>query len=457
MKSFKEFQLNKNLIAALEKLGYRSPSPVQTRVIPRVLQGKSIVCQSETGSGKTHAYLIPLLEKTDIHLPRLQSIVICPSRELARQVYEFASAFTRFFPSFKVRLFSSESESSQNKAGTSIAPQMVIGTPGRLKEILSEEYALDLHGVRSLVLDEADMLLELGYFEDIDALYQKLPEGMQTLVFSATMTEPLKQQLEKYIGSEFLYESEQNKTSRGVAHHLVDVKHVGTFEALSAFLKARRPYFALIFASKKETVNAAYAFLKGQGVDALCFTGDLDTRERKAALRRIRSNKFAVICCSDLLSRDIDLEDVTDVISLDLPGDISYYFHRAGRTGRFDKQGDSWVFYNADSWKKTKILLDQGVTFDYFELKAGRLVQSEGVKTVKERFTKKKAFSEDEAREVKIAKANTRSDKVKPGYKKKTREAVEKVKGKYRRKAIQKSIRKRKNEKYAAEARAKKE
>ena len=136
MSSFSAFNLSPRLVSALAKLGYTEPSPVQANVIPKALKGTSLICQSETGSGKTHAYLIPILEKIDPNLPRLQDLVICPSRELARQVYEFAKPFERFFPRLKIRLFTSESEKSQNSEGLSEAPQLVIGTPGRLKDMI---------------------------------------------------------------------------------------------------------------------------------------------------------------------------------------------------------------------------------------------------------------------------------------------------------------------------------
>lgn len=457
MNSFKEFDLPKDLCLALEKLGYLSPSPVQSRVIPQALRGKSLVCQSETGSGKTHSYLIPIIAKTDMTLTRLQNIVVCPSRELARQVYDFACAFQRFFPKFKVRLYSSEQDVSQNKEGSSIAPHLAIGTPGRLKEMLSASYCFDLHGVRRVVLDEADMLLELGYFEDIDEVYRKLPEGVQTMVFSATMNEGLKAKLERYIGSEFLFQGEKTKTSSRVNHHFVNVKHAGANEALLRFLKVRQPYFALVFASKKETVKSTYDFLRSSGVEAVMFSGDLDQRERKQAIRRIRSNQYAVVICSDLLARGIDLEDVTDVISLDLPSDLSYYYHRAGRTGRFDKTGDSWIFYNADSTARCLELMAQGLPHDAYVLKKDALEPDPIGVEKKKNFNQKKPFSDEEIRDVKRAKAETRSDKVKPGYKKKQKLAVERVKNKYRRKAIQKAIKAKKDERYAERARRKRE
>ncbi len=455
MASFASFNLSPALVNALNKLGYVSPSPVQSRVIPKALSGKSLVCQSETGSGKTHSYLVPILEKIDMNLPRVQAVVLCPSRELARQVYEFAFAFTKYFPKLKVRLFTSEAEKTQNAEGLTIPPHIVVATPGRAKDLLHEDYALDLHGVRICVLDEADMLMELGYFEDIDALYEDMPESVQTMVFSATLNQGLKQKLESYVDSRFLYEGEDFKTASAVSHHFVDIKHVGTLEALDRFLAIRRPYLALVFASKKEDVNAAYAHLKEKGVEAIVFSGDLDTRERKKSLRLIKSNRYPVVVCSDLLARGIDIEDVSDVISLDLPSDLSYYYHRAGRTGRFGKSGDSWVFYNADALRRAKTLLSQGTPFDYYTLKSDALVETDGSFLEKKKMHFKPKRSEEEMREVSIARAKTHVDKVKPGYKAKQKKAVAKVAAKYRRKAIKEKVREQTNKAYAAKAKKK--
>lgn len=448
MSTFASFSLDKTLVHALEKLGYKNPSPVQERVIPKALKRQSLVCQSQTGSGKTHSYLIPILDTIDMHLPKTQAIIVCPSRELARQVYEFATPFQRFFPTLKVRLFTSEAQKTQNTEGLTIPPHIVIGTPGRLADMLTKSYELDLHQVKTLVLDEADMLLEQGYFDDIDALYSLLPEKTQTMVFSATLHQGLKDRLSKYIGANFVYEGEKSKTSTQVTHHLVDIKHIGALNALDRFLNIRKPYLAMVFASKKEDVKKAYNHLKEIGYEPTMFSGELDQRERKQAMRKIRSNKSSLIVCSDLLSRGMDIEDVTDVISLDLPTDLSYYYHRAGRTGRFDKSGDSWVFYNSDSTKLPLELISQGVVFDFLILKEAGLVADPVGLLPKKKFSKKKPFTEEESTEVKIAKARTRSDKVKPGYKKKTQEAVEKVKRKYRRKAIKEAVKKHKKTTY---------
>ena len=448
MGSFSAFDLSTKMVSALDKMGYKEPSPVQTAVIPKALRGENLIAQSETGSGKTHAYLVPIIDRIDIHLSRLQAIVICPTRELARQTFDFAKAFERYFPTLKVRLFTSEANKTENTEGLTVAPQLVIGTPGRLKDLLISSEELNLRNIKTVVLDEADMLLDLGYFDDIAAIFGKIEEP-QVMVFSATLKENLKPELRRFIGSEFEFESEKTETASGVSHHLVDIKHVGVVEALKGFLKARRPYLVIVFASKKDTVNDIFSELKIENYNVTLFSGDLEKRERRKAIRMIRENRYQIIIASDILSRGIDIPDVTDVVSIDLPNDLEFYYHRAGRTGRFGKKGDSWVFYNSDTTQKPMELIALGTAFDYYALKGDILEKDPIGLTPKSSRHKKKRFSEDELRDVKIAKANAHRNHIEPNYKKKAKIAVDRVKTKYRKKAIQKAIRREKNKRYA--------
>ena len=439
--SFKSFNLSSQLTNALSKLGYIDPSPVQKAVIPKALRGTSLLAQSETGSGKTHAFLIPLIEKIDFNLNRPQAIVISPTRELARQTYEFAFEFTRFFPKFKVRLYTSESDVSDNVEGKSVPPQLIIGTPGRLKDLLITKHIFFLGNLKRAVLDEADMLLDMGFFGDIEEIFANLDEP-QTMVFSATLKQNLKDELLKFVRSDFEFENDNIQTASSVKHHLIDIKHIGESAALLSFLKIRKPYLAIIFASTVEKVNTINKSLKENGFETIYFTGSLDDRSRKKALRQIKSNTCSIIVASDILSRGLDIPDVSDVISIDLPNDLEFYHHRAGRTGRFGKAGDSWVFFNADTVSGPIALQKEGVKFDYFSLKGDELKKETLGPSEKRKMTKKKELPEAEMKDIKIAKALSRTKGVEPGYKKKKKEAIDKVKRKYRRMAIRNSVRK---------------
>jgi ATP-dependent RNA helicase CshB len=452
--SFSGFNLSSKMVSALQKMGYVDPSPVQSAVIPKALRGVSLLAQSETGSGKTHAYLIPLIARTDMELDRPQSIIIAPTRELCRQIFDFARVFTVYYPHFRVRLYTPETEVAQNEEGQLTPPQMIIGTPGRLKDLLVDKSLFGLQNVHSVVLDEADMLLDLGYFEEIEALFALLKDP-QTMVFSATLKPNLRDELLKFVKSDFEFESDHIQTASKVRHHLVDVKHVGTISALVSFLKIRQPYLCLVFASKKETVKEVYDGLKSNNFDALYFSGNLDDRSRRKALRDIKANRYSLIVCSDLLARGMDIPDVSDVVSIDLPLDLEFYYHRAGRTGRFGKDGDSWVFYNADTTERPEELLAAGVPFDFYTLKGTTLAKDPVGLAPKKKLSQKKELPAQEVREIKIAKALSREKRVKPMYKKKKQFAIDKVKKKYRRKAIQQSVRLELTKQWKAEAKKK--
>ena len=449
--SFNGFSLSKKMVSALESLGYKDPSNVQNTVIPKALRGISLLAQSETGSGKTHAYLIPIIERTDMTLNRVQSIIVVPTRELARQTYDFARQFQRFYQNLRIRLYSSEMDVTQNEEGSNIPPQIIIGTPGRLKDLLVSKHITTLQNVRTVVLDEADMLLDMGFFADIEDIFAVLKDP-QIMVFSATLKQNLRDELSKFVRSDFEYESEKTETAATVKHHLVDIKHQGVVNAVYSFLSIRKPYLCIVFASTVQRVNEISKGLKSFGIDSVYFSGSLDDRSRKKAIREIRSNKYSVIVASDLLSRGIDIPDVTDVISVDLPSDIDFYHHRAGRSGRFGKNGDSWVFYNSDSVKEAKRIMDEGVQFDFYSLRNNELKTDPVGLLPKTKLKKKKELPEEEKKEIQIAKALARPKRVEPMYKKKKQFAIEKVKKKYRKKAIQKSIRKELNKKYKSDS-----
>ena len=296
--------------------------------------------------------------------------------------------------------------------------------------------------------DNMNEFRETPYYLMIDQLTALFPEKRQTMVFSATIEGPLVPHIEKAIGARFSYFGESVKTASRVRHHFLDMRHVGKNEALRRFLELKRPYLCLVFASTKDGVRSCYEYLRANGVKCLLFSGELTDRERKRALKQLRTGEFPVIVCSDLLSRGIDLPDVTDVVSLDLPSDLSYYYHRAGRSGRFGKEGDSYVFYDKGDSARAEELFAKGLQADFLALrKDGIWEDPVGFAPKRKLSGAKKPLPDDERREILIAKAKTRPGKVKPGYKRKRKLAIEKVKGKYRRKAISKAISKSKKEK----------
>lgn len=448
--SFRGINLSETMLKSLSRQGFVSPSNIQLRSIPKALKSETLMVQSATGTGKTFCFLVPIIDKVDLKNQSLQAIIVAPTRELAQQIYDFAIPFTKEFPELKIRLFKSGEERENTLKGLSIAPHIIIGTPGRLADILKDG-SLSLKQVKTIVLDEADMLLKEGYFAEIDK-FALLVDKPQYLVFSATLEANLAHELEKYVGPNIPVVNEDIMTSNNVTHYLIDIRHEDKLKALEQTIKCINPYLLLVFASKKETANEAYAYLRNRKYKVGLLTGDLNARERKNVMKQIKNDEIYILVCSDMAARGLDINDVTDVINLDLPNNLEFYYHRAGRTGRFNKQGNCYTFYDNDKVSKPLQLVNDGVNFIYKALRNGELVDSHPIE--KSHPTKRKVDQQLESEIRKInARARGKNKKVKPGYKKKIRDEVAKAKQKHRREIIKKDIRRQREERYRKESR----
>ena len=445
--SFKGINLSEQMIKSLNRQGFTNPSEIQLRAIPKALKGETLMVQSATGTGKTLAFLVPIIEKIDFKNQSIQAIIIAPTRELAQQIYDFAIPFVKEFPTLKIKLFKSGIEREESLQGLSIPPHIAIGTPGRLLDILVGK--VSLKSVNTIVLDEADMLLTEGFFGEIDKIVEQTNKP-RFLVYSATLESNLTHELERYIGPNIPVINEETMTASNVTHYLIDIRHNDVLASLISVIEAIKPYLLLVFASKKETANELYAGLRAKKYKAALLTGDLDARERKSIIRRVKDGEFYILVCSDMAARGLDIPDVSDVINVDLPNNLEFYYHRAGRTGRFNKTGNCYTFYNNDKTAKPLALIQNGVKFKYLVLRDNELVAGKGIE--KTHPTKRKVDEELQSK-IRQVKAQTRSKdkKVKPGYKKKQKAAIEKVKQKHRREIIRKDIRRQRVERYKRE------
>ena len=445
--SFKGINLSNQMIKSLERQGFTNPSEIQLRAIPKALKGETLMVQSATGTGKTLAFLVPIIENIDYNNQSIQAIIIAPTRELAQQIYDFAIPFTNEFPNLKIKLFKSGVEREESAQGLSIPPHIAIGTPGRLADILPGK--VSLKSVNTVVLDEADMLLREGFFGEIDKIVD-LTNKPRFLVYSATLESNLAHELEKYIGPNIPVINEETMTASNVTHYLVDIRHNDVLTSLISVINIINPFLLLVFASKKETANELYAGLRAKKYKAALLTGDLDSRERKSIIRRVKNGEFYILVCSDMAARGLDIPDVSDVINVDLPNNLEFYYHRAGRTGRFNKKGNCYTFYSNDKTAKPLALIKNGVQFKYIVLRDNELVPGKGIEKI---HPTRRKVDEELQNEIRKVKAQTRSKdkKVKPGYKKKQKEAIEKVKQKHRREIIRKDIRRQRVERYKRE------
>lgn len=439
MSKFTQFALSQELVSALTSLQYEDMTPVQEAAIPKILKGESLLVRSQTGSGKTHAFLIPLFEKLNPNINKVQAVVIAPTRELARQIYDFANQINKLYKGLRILLLAGGLEKSRNSEKLALGPQLIIATPGRLMDIGFENSVITFETVETIVLDEADMLMDQGFFQVVSDILVRL-HSAQILVFSATIPVKLNHIIEKFVGKSHVIDIDKDqKTSSQVSHFAIDIHHQDYLEAILDFVKWKNPYLLLVFASNKKDVNQIYEFLTVKGHKVGLIHGDLESRERKSMLKRVKNDEFPIIVASDIAARGMDINNVTEVLSVNLPQDLDFYFHRAGRTGRYDKSGDSYVFFDYDTLLTIEKLENLGAKFTYLQYKDHEFLDKP---MVRRRHRVSSVERQDEELTTKISKTRSanKTDKVKPGYKKKVKTAIEQVKRQHRRKLINQKV-----------------
>ena len=340
---FNEFNLSASLLAEIEKAGFVEASPIQEQTIPLALEGKDVIGQAQTGTGKTAAFGLPTLEKIDVDNTVIQALVIAPTRELAVQSQEELFRFGRS-KGVKVRsVYGGSSIEKQIKALKSGA-HIVVGTPGRLLDLIKRK-ALKLNHIETLILDEADEMLNMGFLEDIEAIISRVPENRQTLLFSATMPEPIKR-----IGIQFMKEPEHVKiaakelTTELVDQYYIRVKEQEKFDTMTRLMDVEQPELAIVFGRTKRRVDELTRGLKIRGFRAEGIHGDLDQNKRLRVLRDFKNGNLDVLVATDVAARGLDISGVTHVYNYDIPQDPESYVHRIGRTGRAGKSGQSITF-----------------------------------------------------------------------------------------------------------------
>lgn len=437
MKSFEEMALNSINRAFIEYNGYTAPTPIQSEVLPQALKGKDIIGISQTGTGKTLAFLLPILEKINPQKDCVQAVITAPTRELASQIYKRLAPLGEIEPDIRFKLVSGGMEKSKMVESFAKQPHIVIGTPGRIKDMFLNEGVLRVDSADIFVVDEADMTLEFGFLEDVDAICGRMGENLQMMVFSATIPQALQPFLKKYLKNpQRIVIQDEHALSPKIAHTLVPCKHLSYAKTLLSILDGFNPYVCLIFANTREEAHIVAEELRESGKDVIELHGGLEPRQRKIALRQLEKNEYTYIVCSDIAARGIDVDAVSHVVSLGLPSNLEYYVHRAGRCGRAGREGTCFLLYQEKDNAGIAQLKKQGIVFEHKEFKNGEW------RNVKD-ATKRK-LSKNDALEKEMAKIVYRkNEKVKPGYKKKKKQEIEKLKRKKRREMIQNDIKSR--------------
>jgi len=422
MSSFKDYHLKESLLNGIKELGFLQPTEVQKQVIPKVLKGESLIVQSATGSGKTHAFLIPILEKIDSNKSECSCLIISPTRELATQLYNcFLELINKSNLSIEVALvIGGTSRDAEIKKYEKAKPHIVIGTLGRLNDLVINSNILKIHNAKYVVIDEADMIFEEKELEEVDKIISKVQGKPSFLVFSATIPKGLRAFLRKYLEDAKQIEIKQeNLTAANIEHIMLQCKAKDKVKVLEDLLKIINPYLALIFVNTKEGVDDLALKLASSGYKVGKLHGDMDDRIRKQMLKRIHNLEFQYIVASDIAARGIDIEGVSHVINFDLPKDIEFFIHRSGRTARFDKTGITYSLYTYDDDEYIKNLSRRGLTSKFYQIKNGTLEEAKFAK-------KERKKSPNEQIVEQIHKKTPMPKKVKPGYKKKRNEQIKK-------------------------------
>ncbi|VVC03181.1 putative ATP-dependent RNA helicase [Candidatus Burarchaeum australiense] len=339
MTGFEALRIRKEIMQAIQEMGFSEPTPIQEAAVPLALQGEDIIGQAQTGSGKTVAFGIPLLERIDPHSRAVQALVLTPTRELAVQVCGELGRLGRHMHVQTLPIYGGASINVQID-NLRRGVQVVVGTPGRLIDHL-ERGTLKLDQVKIVVLDEADRMLDMGFIDDIDLILSKIPSTHQTLLFSATMPGEILALTNKYMRApQQVLVSKDEISVKEIAHFFAPVPEPrARFRAVTAYLQKHKPPLAIIFTRTKIAADNLVEVLQRMGVRAEALHGDLSQRKRDVVMQMFRQKRISVLVASDLAARGLDVSDVSHVINYHLPDDPSVYVHRTGRTGRIGKQG----------------------------------------------------------------------------------------------------------------------
>jgi ATP-dependent RNA helicase DeaD len=365
--SFNDFIISEDIKKAVKNLGFEEPTPIQSLTIPEILKGKDIIGQAQTGTGKTVSYGIPLLEKIFLSDRSPQAIVICPTRELSIQVAEELVKLSSFMKKISILpIYGGQSIGRQIRV-LNKGVHIVIGTPGRLIDHIKRK-TLDLSGIETVVLDEADEMLNMGFRDDIESILVNTPQKKQTLLFSATIPKDIKKLANKYQNNpEHLRIAQNLITVPEIEQIYFEVRGNKKLDLLSRLIDTYDVNTGLVFSNTKRNVDRLVKDLKIRGYSVGGIHGDLSQKQRDSVMNKFRKGKIDILIATDVAARGIDVSNVEAVFNYDVPNDNEYYVHRIGRTGRAGKSGYAFTFVSGkeiyklrDIQRYTKTSIKQG-------------------------------------------------------------------------------------------------
>lgn len=342
--SFYSLGLSSPLLKALDEVGYESPSPIQARTIPPLLAGRNVLGQAQTGTGKTAAFALPLLQHIDLKQAAPQALVLTPTRELAIQVAEAIRVYARYLKSFFVLPVYGGQDFSTQIRGLRRGSHVVVGTPGRIMDHMRRG-TLQLDSLKTLVLDEADEMLRMGFIDDVEWILEQLPDSHQTALFSATMPPPIRR-----IAQQYLQEAEEitievkTTTADTIRQRYWPVKGVHKLDALTRILEAEEFDAMIVFVRTKTATVELAEKLAARGFASAPLNGDMSQQLRERTVTKLKKGELDIVVATDVAARGLDVERISHVVNYDVPHDTEAYVHRIGRTGRAGRSGDAILF-----------------------------------------------------------------------------------------------------------------
>jgi len=342
---FEEMNLTPPTLRAIKDLGYKEATPIQSRSIELILNGRDLLGQSQTGTGKTAAFGIPCIELLDPNNKRLQSLILCPTRELAIQVSEEFRKLLKYRDDLKVLPIYGGQPIERQIFALKKGVQIIVGTPGRVMDHM-RRHTLKMDAVKMVILDEADEMLDMGFREDIETILQKTPEDRQTIMFSATMPKPILELTKTYQknAAHIRVTPKELVTVPSIYQAYYEVRERDKLEALCRIVDVSGPELSLVFCNTKRKVDEVVEALQERGYFAESLHGDLKQAQRDMVMKKFRNRTLEILVATDVAARGIDVDNIGIVFNFDLPQDGEYYVHRIGRTGRAGKTGKAYTF-----------------------------------------------------------------------------------------------------------------
>lgn len=364
---FKDLGLNKEVLKAVDKLGFKTPTEIQSKAIPVLLQGeRDFVGLAQTGTGKTAAYGLPIIQHTDFSIHHTQALVVCPTRELCMQITKDMEGFAKTMVKPNIVPVYGGSSIDEQIRRIKKGAHIVVATPGRLLDLINRK-AVKLKTVQSVVLDEADEMLNMGFKEDIDAILEQTPDNKKVWLFSATMPKDVRRIAKNYMNDpEEVTVGKQNATAANIEHQYFMMKEKDRYYALKRLLDNYPDIFGLIFCRTRRETGMVAEKLEKDGYNVVALHGELSQSQRDAAMKRFRDRTASILVATDVAARGLDVDDISHVIHYNLPDDVENYTHRSGRTARAGRSGLSLTLINTrEMYKINQIQKASNVKIEY--------------------------------------------------------------------------------------------